>query len=56
MQNKDILLAAKLLFNHRLNKKGIKELPNDLQPSSIEESYKIQNELNQEKLLFPSPK
>jgi len=51
MQNKDILLAAKLLFNHRLNKKGIKELPNNLQPSSIEESYKIQNEL---KILYLS--
>lgn len=45
MKDKNILLAAKLLFNHRLNKTGLKDLPADLKPSDIEESYLIQNEL-----------
>ena len=45
MQDKNILLAANILFNHRLNKTGLKKLPSNLNPRTIEESYKIQNEL-----------
>jgi len=45
MKDKNILLAANILFNHRLNKTGLKALPDNLAPKSIEESYKIQNEL-----------
>ena len=46
MEDKNILSAAKMLFEHRLNKSGLKKLPNHLRPNNIEESYKIQNELN----------
>ena len=45
MKNKDILLAADILFNHRLNKTGLKSLPKILIPNSIVDAYKIQNEL-----------
>lgn len=45
MNDKDIFLAAKLLFNHRLNKTGLKNLQEKLQPKSINEAYQIQNEL-----------
>ena len=45
MNDKDILLAADILFNHRLNKSGLKSLPKKLAPRTIKESYKIQNEL-----------
>ena len=45
MEDKNILLAANILFNHRLNKTGLAKLPINLIPKSIEESYKIQNEL-----------
>ena len=45
MEDKKILLAANILFNHRLNKTGLTQLPENLIPKSIEESYKIQNEL-----------
>ena len=45
MNDKDILLAADILFNHRLNKTGLKSLPKKLIPNTIIESYKIQNEL-----------
>ena len=45
MQDKDILLAADILFNHRLNKTGLKNLPDKLTPLTIADSYKIQNEL-----------
>jgi len=45
MEDKNILLAANILFNHRLNKTGLTKLPSNLIPKSIEESYKIQNEL-----------
>ena len=46
-------LAAKILFDHRINKKVIKSLPKNLIPESIEEAYKIQDEL---KLLYLSLK
>ena len=45
MNDNDILLAADILFKHRLNKTGLKSLPSKLIPSNIEEAYKIQNEL-----------
>ena len=45
MKNKDILAAAKILFDRRLEYKGLDSMPLDLMPSSIEESYLIQNEL-----------
>ena len=45
MKNKDILQAANILFNHRLNKSGLKSMQKKLIPNSINESYKIQNEL-----------
>jgi 2-keto-4-pentenoate hydratase len=45
MENKNILLAANILFNHRLNKTGLKILPTHLIPKSIEEAYEIQSEL-----------
>lgn len=45
MNDKDILLAADILFNHRLNKTGLKELPDKLTPNTINEAYKIQDEL-----------
>ena len=45
MNNKEILLAADILFNHRLNKTGLKNLPEKLTPNNIIEAYKIQYEL-----------
>ena len=45
MIDKDILLAADMLFRHRLNKTGLKSLPNKLMPKTIAESYQIQNEV-----------
>ena len=51
MDNKYILLAANKLFNHRLNKTGLKSLPNNCIPQDATEAYKIQNEL---KILYLS--
>ena len=45
MDNTNILLAADILFNHRLNKTGLKNLPNKCIPQDASEAYKIQNEL-----------
>ena len=45
MNDRDILLAANILFNHRLNKTGLKSLPEKLIPKTIIDSYKIQEEL-----------
>ena len=45
MNDRDILLAADILFNHRLNKTGLKNLPKTLTPNRIIDAYKIQNEL-----------
>ena len=45
--------AAKLLFEHRLNKLTINELPKKLIPTSFEDAYSIQDEL---KLLYLSLK
>ena len=43
-EKKKIKDAAKLLFNHKLNKSGLKEL-NYLEPKTISEAYNIQDEL-----------
>ena len=53
MNDNDIILAAKILFNHRQNKTGLKNLPNKLIPKSKIDSYKIQKEL---KILYLSLK
>ena len=45
MNDRDILLAADILFHHRLNKTGLKSLPKTLTPNRIIDAYKIQNEL-----------
>ena len=45
MNNKYILLAANILFNHRLNKTGLKSLPKKCIPQDTNEAYEIQNEL-----------
>ena len=45
MENKNIIQAANILFNHRLNKTGLSSLPENLIPKSIEEAYRIQSEL-----------
>ena len=45
MNDKEILLAADLLFNHRLNKSGLKDFPDILKPKTIIDAYKIQKEL-----------
>ena len=45
--------AAKLLFEHRLNKLAVSELPKQLIPTSYEDAYLIQEEL---KLLYLSLK
>ena len=45
MNNKNTLLAANILFRHRLNKTGLKRLPEELSPKNISDAYKIQNEL-----------
>ena len=45
MNDKDILLAANILFNHRLSKTGLKKLPLKLKPKNLIESYKVQEEL-----------
>ena len=51
MENKYILLAANILFNHRLNKTGLKSLPKKCIPKDANEAYEIQNEL---KILYLS--
>ena len=44
MINENIKTAAKLLFNHKLNKTGLKNL-NHLEPKNLDDAYKIQDEL-----------
>ena len=53
MKNINYQEAAKLLFDHRLNKSTINELPKKLIPTSFEDAYSIQDEL---KLLYLSLK
>ena len=51
METKNIISAANILLNHRLNKTGLIKLPDELIPKSIKDSYSIQNEL---KILYLS--
>ena len=51
MDDNNTNLAANILFNHRLNKTGLKSLPKKLMPSTIEDAYRIQEEL---KILYLS--
>ena len=51
MDNNNIISAANILFNHRLNKTGLKNLPLEMTPKNLKDSYKIQNEI---KLLYLS--
>ena len=44
MIQENIKNAAKILFNHKLNKTGLNSL-NNLEPKNIKDAYKIQNEL-----------
>ena len=53
MKDNEFLLAANILFNNRLNRTGLKSLPANLIPDSIDDSYRIQNEL---KILYLSLK
>ena len=43
MKKYNICLAAKTIFNHKINQKEIKKLPYDLIPNTVEESYQIQD-------------
>tara|TARA_Y100000590_G_scaffold384267_1_gene455503 strand:- start:311 stop:1108 length:798 start_codon:yes stop_codon:yes gene_type:complete len=45
MKNFNIIKAAEILYNSRINLKKIKELPKDCVPQSIKEAYDIQDEL-----------
>lgn len=45
MKKKNIISAARILFDSRLNKKGLKLLPEHLIPNNNKEAYLIQNEL-----------
>jgi len=45
MNNNKNVLAANIIFDQRLNIKKLLKFPQNLKPESIEESYKIQNEL-----------
>ena len=49
MNKNELSKAAKLLFDLRLNKSGLSNLPSEFLPDSIEEAYLIQEEL---KILF----
>ena len=49
MEIKNILLSADHIFKYKMNQKDLSNLPNNLRPKTIEESYKIQAEL---KLLY----
>ena len=44
MNKQEILSSSKILFNHKLNKSGLYSLEG-LEPESINDAYKIQNEL-----------
>ena len=45
MNSKEKLLAANILFHHKLNKTGLNSLPKNLIPKNISEAYDIQYEL-----------
>ena len=44
MNKQQIIEASKILFNHKLNKTGLDNLKH-LEPKSVDEAYKIQDEL-----------
>ena len=44
MINTEINNASKILFNHKLNKTGLDNLKH-LEPKSLDDAYKIQDEL-----------
>ena len=45
MLQKKIIQAAKILFDHKLNRTGLKQLDADCKPRNIEDAYLIQEEL-----------
>ena len=45
MLQKNIVKAAKILFEHKLNKTGLNDLESNYKPKTIEEAYLIQEEL-----------
>jgi len=45
MLQKNIIQAAKILFEHKLNRTGLDELNSDYKPKNIEDAYLIQEEL-----------
>ena len=45
MKDDDIINAAKILFEHKLNKTGLLELDSNFEPLNLNDAYKIQNEL-----------
>ena len=45
MHQKNIIQAAKILFDHKLNKTGLEQLDSSYKPKSIQDAYLIQEEL-----------
>ena len=45
MLKKNIIQAAKILFEHKLNKTGLKKLDSEIEPTNLEDAYRIQDEL-----------
>ena len=45
MNTNNILKAANILFQNKLNGRGINSLPPNCTPQNNEEAYQIQNEL-----------
>ena len=45
MKDDDIINAAKILFEHKLNKTGLLNLNSKIEPINFEDAYEIQNEL-----------
>ena len=45
MLQKNIIKAAKILFEHKLNKTGLEQLDSNCKPKTIEDAYLIQEEL-----------
>ena len=45
MLQKNIIHAAKILFEHKLNKNGLDKLESIYEPKTIEDAYLIQEEL-----------
>ena len=45
MLQKNIIKAAKILFEHKLNRTGLEQLDSNCKPRTIEDAYLIQEEL-----------